>query len=186
MAKLALAKNLEPYTILTPSTSVGDALALLRKADEKYAIVGDKNQPQALVQEDTFQLLEGEDHRQLSELLERLPSLVVVDEAVDILDTEDLMDMARLLKEAQTPGLIVYREDKVVGVISRSAVARALPLSAIASSSAERLYGAASMPTRTFICRKCTPLKTRRRPSLGDEIPTCPRDWFHGPMERES
>lgn len=186
MVKFSPAKYLEPFIVLSLSTSVGEALALLRAANEKYAIVGDTNQPKALMQEDTFQLLEDEDRRSLSEVLERLPSLIVIDEEVDVLDTEDLKDMARFLKEAQAPGLSVYREDRVVGVIPRSAVASALPLSAIASPRTERLYGPAGVPTRTFVCRKCAPLKTRRRPSRVDEIPSCPRDWLHGPMEQES
>ena len=101
---------------------------------------------------------------------------------MEVLDTEDLKQFAYLLQQTKAPGLVVYQDNQVIGVIPRGAIARALPLAAITSISTKRLYGDVSVPARTFICRKCG---ARRRPRVGDEAPICPSDWLHGPMERE-
>jgi CBS domain-containing protein len=183
--KLKLAENLEPFVLIPPSASVAEALAMLQEADATFAVVGDANHPQTLAQEDHLAALVDEASRPLTELLDRLPPLLVVDGEVEDLDVKDLKQFARLLQQTRAPGLVVYQDNQVTGVVPRSAIARALPLTAITSTSTKRLYGDANVPARTFICRKCSPPSPRRRPRQGDEAPICPRDWLHGPMERE-
>lgn len=183
--KLELAGSLEPFVLIPTSASVTEALTALQEADAVYAVVGDTNHPQTLVQEDHLASLVDEASRPLAELLDRLPPLLVVDGEVEELDVEDLKQFARLLQQTRAPGLVVYQDNQVTGVVPRSAIARALPLTAITSTGTKRLYGDASVPARTFICHKCNPPPPRRRPRQGDEAPLCPRDWLHGPMERE-
>jgi hypothetical protein len=182
--KLELAGNLEPFILIPTSASVAEALTTLQDTDAIFAVVGDTSHPQALLQEDHLSALTDEESQVLTELLDRLPSLLVVDGEVENLDVEDLKQFAYLLQQTRAPGLVVYQDNQTIGIVPRSAIARALPLAAITSTSTKRLYGDASVPARTFICRKCNP-PPRRRPRQGDEAPICPRDWLHGPMERE-
>jgi len=183
--KLQLAENLEPFVLIPTSASVAEATTKLQKADATFAVVGDTNHPQTLLMEDHLAVLTDEEDRPLADLLDRLPPLLVVDGDVEGLDTEDLKQFAYLLQQTKAPGLVVYQDNQVIGVVSRGTIAGALPLTAITSTGTKRLYGDASVPARTFICRKCNPPPPRRRPRQGDEAPTCPRDWLHGPMERE-
>jgi len=183
--KLDLVENLEPFVLIPTSASVAEALTALREADAPFAVIGDTNQPQTLLQEDHLADLADEEDRPLVELLDQFPPLLVVDGDVESLDTEDLKQFAYLLNQTRAPGLVVYQHNQVIGVVSRGTVAGALPLTAITSIGTKRLYGDASVPARTFICRKCNPPPPRRRPREGDEAPICPRDWLHGPMERE-
>jgi hypothetical protein len=183
--KLELARNLEPFVLIPASASGAEALTMLQKADAAFAVVGDTNHPQTVLVEDHLVGLSDEQTRPLAELLDRLPPLLVVDGEMEVLDVEDLKQLAYLLQQTQAPGLVVYQNNQVAGVVSRSTISHELPLAAITSTSTKRLYGDASVPARTFICRKCDPPPPRRRPRQGDGAPICPRDWLHGPMERE-
>ena len=178
--KLELAANLEPFILIPTSVPVAEARTTLQNADAIFALASDVNHPQTLLLEDHLAALSDEEARPLGELLDRLPPLLVVDGEVEVLDTEDLKQFADLLQETKSPGLVVYQDNQVVGVIPRSAIARALPLTAIASINAKRLYGDVSVPARTFICRRCG---VHRRPRQGDEAVTCPK--CGSPMERE-
>lgn len=183
-SNLELAKKFEQFILLPVSAYVDEALAALRKSDAIFAVMGDTNHPQTLIREEHLSNLAGEVSRSLSEFLDRLPPLLVVDGEVAFLDAEDLKQFADLLQQTKAPGLVVYQDNQVVGVVSRSVISRALPLTVITPTSTKRLYGDAKVPIRTFVCRKCTP-PSRRRPRQGEEAPICPRDWLHGPMERE-
>lgn len=183
--KLDVLEHSASFVLIPTSVSVEEAMRTLQEADAVFAVVGDSNHPQTVLQEEHLTEFADEENRPLGQLLQRLPPLLVVDAEVEALDSEDLKQFAYLLQHTGAAGVVIYRDTEVAGVIPRQAVARALPLAAITSTGTKRLYGDANVPARTFICRHCDPPPPRRRPRLGDEAPTCPRDWLHGPMERE-
>ncbi len=182
--KLELKKSFELYYLIQATTSAAEALEILRKANLTFAVVGDINHPQTLLIEEDLSNLAGEVSKPLSDFLDILPPLIVVDGDMEKLDTEDMKDLAITLHETKAPGMVVYQDNKVIGVISKSTIKRALSPTDFTSTRA-RLYGDSSVQARTFICRKCPPPQPRRLPRQGDAVPTCPKNWLHGSMERE-
>jgi CBS domain-containing protein len=181
--KLDSNKSYEPYYLIPVTTSVTEALETLRKANLTFAVVGDINHPQTLLIEENLANLVGEVGNPLSDFLNSLPPLIVIDD-VEALDTEDIKDLNITLHDTKAPGLVVYKDNNVIGVISKSTIKNALTLKDLISTT-PRLYGDSSVQARTFICRQCDPPQPRSRPRQGSEVPTCPRNWTHGSMERE-
>src|SRR5437016_7612065 len=90
-----------------------------------------------------------------------------------------------MLKQTRAPGLIVYRNKQITGVIPLDTIVDALPLSAIPATRRRELYGNAVTPALAYICHKCEkddPPAPFALPREGD-APACPKHWIHGPME---
>lgn len=182
---LDVAKSLESFTFIAGSTSVAEALALLRKAGVAFAIVGDISHLQTLVRESHLVSAASTENRSLAESLEHFPPLLLVDGEVTVLDAEELKQLAVLLQRTKAAGLVVYQGNQVRGIISRKTIANALPLTAIPLPGSERLYGLPQTPAQAYICHKCEqedPPPPILLPSQGDRAPTCPKHWLHGPM----
>jgi hypothetical protein len=163
-------------------------MAALREADEIFALVVDDDQPQTLITEDQLDQFADVRDQSLGECLDRLPPLLILDEGVKVLETEELKHFARLLHETQAPGWVIYRDDEVLGVLSRRTIRRGLSIDAIFEAIQPRLDGDVNVGTRTYVCHQCPtpPPPPRRRPRDGSTPPHCPRNRDHGPMERES
>jgi hypothetical protein len=179
-------KDIVSFVVLPLLASIAEALAMLRGSDTPYAVIGDAGQPQTLVQEHHLVAFAGDTARTLADVLSLLPPLLVTDQAREITPA-DLKEFARLLQlTPQPPGLLICSDRQIRGVIPRSAVAStlssALPMM---GQLPKRLYGEIAVPAHTYICRKCSSPQPRRRPRSGDEVPECPRNWLHGPMEVE-
>lgn len=185
--------TLEPFLAVRPSVSAGEGLELLRQSQRRFGLIGDLSdgrlvQPQALVQAAHLERLAEQEPRPLGELLAELPQLIIAedDDGPDAWEPPRLRRLASLLQKTGAPGLVIWREGEVAGVLGRSALARSLPLSALLAASSQRSYGyTGRVSTPIFICRKCSPPHPIRSPSHAEKVPRCPRNDFHGLMELE-
>jgi hypothetical protein len=181
-----MAKQLpvEPCTLISVSKSVAEAQVMLE--EDKLAVIHEGGRPLALVQSgDLAQTSEASD-RPMAELLSRLASPILVDTSEMSSDT--ILDLLMLMEDRNIPGLIVYRDEQIEGVIPQKALDDALPLSDNPFNDTRGgggLYGDPVTPAWAYICRKCEqddPPPPILLPSQGDSAPTCPKHWLHGPM----
>jgi hypothetical protein len=181
-----LSERLEPFVPVAAGSSATEALRELSASGGNYAVVLTDvtgiAQPQTLVTEPDLQAVAGEE-APLATLLHRFAGIVLLGADPDDLDIQQLKDLGRVLQRGKAPGLLVERDDRLVGVIPRRAIAEALPLQAVASGGVSRM-GNASVPTRGYVCRRCVPPPRRpvRFPAYGLDPPNCPRNPLHGPM----
>ncbi|NEO98688.1 MAG: hypothetical protein F6K58_08400 [Symploca sp. SIO2E9] len=181
-SQLSLNQNFEGFITITAATSVAEALKRLEESQKQLAVVVNANQPQTLLQGKHLTALSSQGSKPLAELLEQLPSPLVVDSGVEVLETADLKQLGNLLKKTKAPGLIIYQNGEVSGIVPRKAIAQALPLDALTSDTTRSdLYGDSQVVARTYVCRQCNP-PTYMRPRQG-ETPSCPKNWLHGNME---
>ena len=173
--ELELEKHFEPFMQIAASTSAADALAQLRNAPEDFAVVEDAEGPRALIQADHLANLAGVGDHSLSDLLDQLPSPVVVDATMAAFDSDDLKQVALLLEQTTAPGLIIYQGKDMRGVISLESIVEALPLDAIPPN---RLKGDPLTPARVYICSTCGTSRYLREGGP----PDCPTG--HGLMKR--
>lgn len=180
--QLPFNENFEEFITILASSTVTEALKMLRESRKPFSVVVDANQPQTLLQEKHLTELSSHASKTLAELLEQLPSALLVDSRLEVLDTDTLKQLASLLQKTKAPGLIVYQDTEIINVVSRKAIARALPLDALTSKETRSggLYGDAQVPIHTYICRQCSP-PTYCRPRQG-ETPKCRKNWLHGDM----
>jgi len=181
-----ITKDVVSFAVLPPSATIAEASAMLRGSGTPYAVICDAGQPQTLVQERHLVAFAGDVARTLAEVLSLLPPLLVTDQEREI-TLADLKEFARLLQlTPQPPGLLICSNRQIRGVIPRGVVASALSSALpLIGQLPRRLYGEIAVPAHTYICRKCPVPQPRRRPRSGDEVPECPRNWLHGPMEVE-
>lgn len=165
----------EPFIKILPTASVSEALNALEASRASYAVICDANQPKALLSQS--QLTQLEQTRILADLPELPPLLVVDANKWTIKRVKQISDL--LKKNKAWCGLIIYQQSEISGVISRTSVAKALPIKI-----SERIYGDPQVPLKTYICRKCNP-PTYSFPRQGN-TPTCPKDLSHNLMEEES
>jgi hypothetical protein len=181
---LEMKKHLEPFISIQVTATVAEALALLRNKIYTFALVYDAKSPQALLRESHLVSLVGKENHALSQVLDHFPALLMIDEDDEGLNAQDVKELALLLKRTSAAGLVVHRGDRVIGIVTRTTIANTLSLETIPYISSERaneLPGNIGVPPRTFICRKCQPVRIRR-PRQGGEIPQCPK---HGKMDQE-
>lgn len=172
----------EPCTLIPVSKSVAEAQAM--REEGKLAVIHDEDRPLAMVQADNLAQPGDAPDRPLTEVLSRFASPVLVDTSAMSSDT--ILELMMLLDDGNIPGLIVYRDQQIEGVIPQKVLDDALPLSDIPLPGTTReLYGNPQTPARTYICHKCEqddPPAPILLPSQGDKAPTCPKHWLHGAM----
>lgn len=186
MGQFKIKDKMEPVTSVLDSTTLTDALKLAHQVIGVFAVVDQEGQPQALLRDEYLSILTDDDQsKTLRELLERFPALLSVDADVENLSTKDLTDFSQLLAATKAPGVAVLANNKAMGVLTRGAIANALPLSALADVGKVRGLSAESLKLKgcIYICRKCNKPHPRRLPRQCDVVPVCPRTLAHGPME---
>jgi hypothetical protein len=174
--------SVEPCTLIPVSKSVAEAQAMLEEG--KLAVIHDEDRPLALVRAgDLAQLGDALDHP-LAEVLPRFASPILVD--TNAISSDTMLELMVLLDDRAIPGLIVYRDQHIEGVIPQKTLDDALPLSDIPLPGTRgELYGNPLTPARAYICHKCEqddPPPPILLPSQGDSAPTCPKHWRHGTM----
>lgn len=180
---LKLVEHFEPFIIIHPSTTIEEILTQLRDSQKDFAVVGDFQHPLALVSEDQLTQLNFYPKKSLVECFNELSPLLVVDGEVEILNPDCLTEISYRLEETNAPGLVIYQNNGVCGVVSWESIAMVLDEDNLLVVN-NRIYGDPQVSVRTYICRQCAP-PTYAFPRQGD-TPTCPKDWLHGPMEQES
>ena len=191
-SRLELAQHFEGFLPISKSVTVADALARLRGASKNFLVIVDNdNQMQeveTLVRADHLENLAGRKDIALVGVLTQLPALVVIEGDKTILDIADIAELSLLLEQADAPGVIVFQDKQVKGVVSVETIAKALPLSSIPIYDIKGLYGNPVTPERYYICHKCErddPPPPRSPYREGYTPPDCPKHpWLHGPMER--
>jgi hypothetical protein len=171
------------FIIIPQSSTVAEALLQLQEPQNTFAVVGDAEHPQTLVTSEEIARLECEPSLNLAQCLSQLPPALVVPD-LDLLKKQDcLQRISSWLDETQAPGVIIYQQNQVKGVVSWEAIAKVLDGDSLTLED-KRTYGDSQVPVKSYICRKCIP-PTYVFPRQGD-TPTCPKDWLHGSMEEES
>ena len=185
--KFVLAEHMEKLISLSDQLSVGEALAQVRRSNGIFAVVKENQHPQALLRDEYLSIISDEEVK-LAQVLHRLPPLLTIDAEVESLSMNDLKGFSRLLYETKSPGIVVLKNDKAVGAISRGEIARALPLTTVARVTGKPRFGGGAgqfVQYCTYICRQCPPPPPRRRPRECDVAPICPREPDHGEMDLE-
>src|SRR5689334_23225651 len=182
--KLELAKHFEPFIPISKAVTVADALTMLQNASRDFVVIVDDNQaqaPQTLIQANHLENLAGAKNLSLTEVLAQLPPLVAIEGEQSVLDSDDIKQLSLLLERTDAPGVVVYQDKQIKGIVSLDTIADALPLSAIPSVSVKGLYGNPVAPERYYICHKCE--QSDPPPSYspyreGYAPPICPRYPF--------
>ncbi|HBB31257.1 MAG TPA: hypothetical protein DC064_05535 [Cyanobacteria bacterium UBA9273] len=76
---------------------------------------------------------------------------------------------------------MVYQDGKIIGIVSRKAIAKVLSLEDLTSTDTRSDYGDAQVGFRKYICRQCNPPRYDF-PSQG-KAPSCNKNRLHGSME---
>ena len=141
--ELELAQHFEPFLPVSKAVTVTDALTMLQNAHIDFMVIVDnENQAiQTLVRADQLEQFSGPQDISLAGVLTQLPSLVVIEGEKTILDCAGIAQLAGLLVSTDAPGVVVYQDGQLKGIVSFEAIADALPLSAIPSVAPKRLYG---------------------------------------------
>jgi hypothetical protein len=181
------AHHLAPYHLIAASLSVTDALDTFEVED--FALLVDEQQPLTVVQKSHLEKIGPTETRPLTELLDLLPPLISINTSAPVLEADELNLLLLLLHQAKAPGLVVKHEQEIVGIVSLTTLAQAVPFSAIAPWSTKGSYGnygnfLTSPQTAVYICRKCQP--PSRVVEKEGSVPPCPiRPFLHKTMERE-
>ncbi len=174
-----------PHDVAVASVTDPAAVVLQSLGARALAILISDDRVTALMTRTQLTAL-ATDPAPLAEQAARLPSLVTVESDTDELEPGTLLDLADVLSLLpEVPGALVERGDQPYGVFTRAEVAAALPLEVLAEASSERLGSVPDLPSRRYVCRKCSPPSYRFPRSAGGRPPECRRDWLHGAMELE-
>jgi hypothetical protein len=183
MNSLDPAHHLRPVLTVPAEWQADRVLAELRSSDDAFALVEDNGRPQSLLTSHDLELL-GDGP--LAGHLEQLPVLVLVGTGPSPLDVDDLVHLARLLIDGHATGCGVEDDDgRIIGALHADDIDEALPADAIGGD-LDRFVGNPGLAPRWYICRLCVPSPSLRAPFAGSEVPNCPRNWLHGPMELEN
>jgi CBS domain-containing protein len=186
MGEFKITERMEPVTSVRASTTLADALKLAHRVNGVFAVVDHGGQPHALLRDEYLSImLSGGRSRTLGELLGRFPALLTVDVDLEKLSIKDLTDFSQLLAATKAPGVAVLENNKAIGVLTRGAIAHALPLSALTQVGKARVVTAENLVLKgcMYICLKCPKPHPRRLPRQCDVAPVCPRILTHGPMQ---
>ena len=175
---LDLHSYLEPFIEIPGATSVALVRNLFQKAQGRFMIITEKGNPQALVVKEYLTESIGEQAISLVSIVKKLPPLVVVERGSTALGVEDLRILSLWLSQTKAPGLVVYQNDTVIGVVSRHTIVHALPPSAILPSSNKR--GDPVVPESSYFCRKCAEQDPPAALVLSErgKVPRCPKHRF--------
>jgi CBS domain len=183
MSSLDPARHLRPVLAVPAKWSADRVLAKLRSSDSAFAVIEDNGRPLSLLTARDLELL-GDGP--LAGRLEQLPALLLVDAETPPLDIDDLVYLARLLTDGRATGFgVLDGGGRITGAVHADDVDAALPADAIGGAT-DRFAGNPGLAARWYVCRTCVPSPSRRAPSTGSDVPTCPRNWLHGPMEPET
>ena len=186
MGEFKITEKMEPVTSVLAGTTLADALKFGHRVNGVFAVVDQDGQPHALLRDEYLSiLLPGARSRTLGELLGRFPALLTVDADLEKLSIKDLTDFSQLLAATKAPGVAVLENNKAIGVLTRGAIAHALPLSALSQVRTVRGVTAEKLALKgcMYICLKCPKPHPRRLPRQCDVAPLCPKILTHGPMQ---
>lgn len=175
---LDLHSYMESFIKIPSTTSVAQGRNLFQKAQERFMIITEKGNPQALIVKEHLAESIGEQAVSLVSMVKQLPPLVVVERTSTTLDVEDLRILSLWLSRTKAPGLVVYQNDTVIGVVSCRTIVSALPPSAIPPSSNKR--GNPVVPESSYFCRKCAEQDPPAALVLSErgKVPRCPKHRF--------
>lgn len=186
---LIIAEQLASFLFLPAETTLARTRQLLQEAHASFAIIMHDNHPQALLYEQLLSSLSQDQDKTLGDVLTLLSPLLLVDIDAEesTFESKDMQQLALLLKRTQAQGVVVQRDEHIIGVLARSSIRQALSVSPVpVPGSEKRLDGNEGVKPRTYVCRKCSLPYPRRRPRQGNAVPLCPREpELHGLMERE-
>ena len=185
MREFKIAEKMEKVTSVLVSTTLADTLRIAHEVIGVFAVVDQNGQPHALLRDEYLSILTDDQSRTLGELLGRFPALLTVDADVEKLSIRDLTAFSQLLAATKAPGVAVLENNKAIGVLTRGAIAHALPLSALTQVGKARVVTAENLVLKgcMYICLKCPKPHPRRLPRQCDVAPVCPRILTHGPMQ---
>lgn len=174
---LKLYSSLEKVITLSRSISIENAKKILYEENVKFILIVYNSAPISLLSKELLIRLEGD--QKLSDLIGKLPSLLVTDKPIDNLEIEDLEQYLVYINETKAEGIIFCNGSKILWVLPREAIVKCLENNIICELIS--LPGVINYPTKGFICKKCSP-PTYRFPRRGHN-PICPKNPLHGEME---
>ncbi|WP_440955047.1 hypothetical protein ACSAZK_16055 [Methanosarcina sp. Mfa9] len=174
---LKLYSNLEKVIFFSRSVSIKDAEKILEKENAKFILIVHNSAPISLLSKELLNQFEG--NQKLSDLIEKLPALLITDKLIDTLEIEDLQQYFLYINETKAEGIILCNDNKILGVLSRESIVKSLEDNIVYGLIS--LPGGINSPAKGFICKKCSP-PTYRFPREGHN-PLCPKNPLHGEME---
>lgn len=110
--------------------------------------------------------------------------VITIDAEPELLDGSALLALADEFAYAGAAGVIVMRDGEPAGVIGRDTLIDAMPLHLLAAG--RQRQGTPAVSSLRYQCTRCAPPSVRllRAAPPDDRPPLCPRDFFHGAMER--
>ena len=144
-----------------------------------FAVVSDADK-RLLISREQLVGASNTDATTLADFFIPIPPLVTLSAEWDPLLPDDVDQLVECLISTEAPGIAVYRNDEIKGILSRATLAEGISGESVRVSKGSRLGGNASTPSRIYSCDKCP---SKRAPSTGEDIPPlCPQNVFHGPM----
>lgn len=197
MAKFfQLLEHMEKASFLSDQLSMVQALEQARSTGSGIlTIVDSQTRPQGLVRDEYLTIIQKEKKglgltktHKIQTILKRLPGLITIDAEVESLEGPELITYERLFHETQAPGLIVLKQNKPIGTISRGVIVQRIPDNMILLRGSPMRWGSGgggglmASPFCSFICNQCDP-PSHRQPRDCDKAPMCPREPDHGQMQ---
>ncbi|MFK0259378.1 hypothetical protein [Streptomyces sp. NPDC090445] len=192
---IRLADRIRSLAVLDPASDRDTALAVLDAAAAHHAVLDHGGRPGGCPGRRYSGPL---DRTRLADLPPAAPVGLLADHArasprlhIDGLSELDGLTVPEaealaLLAAVGTEGLVLFQDGRPVGFVPWDDLADVLPLP---TDEPERsgggLGGTPMSPARCYVCRHCDP-PVRRLPRSGRDLPVCPVDLRHGPMEREA
>ncbi len=185
-----LAQPVNAFAFIPITASLAEACAQVQGLDEQSLIVvgqKDTHLPCTLVEKAGLGAVQGGEGQTLAALLDRLPCPVFISDGL----IEDLGDVADLLATNKSPGMLVFQNHRVVGIVPISSIVQTLSPAELGISMRKAV--SAEQPNvrkRAFICRRCEqedPPAYKAELILGDEAPPCGK-WptLHGAQFMEA
>lgn len=174
---LKLNTNLEKFIIFFKSVSIKDAEKISEETNAKFILIVSNSAPISLLSKELLNRFER--NQELSDLIGKLPSLLITDKPINTLEIEDLEQYLLYINKTKAEGIILFNDNKIFGILPREAIIKRLENNLVCELIS--LPGGINSPAKGFICKKCNP-PTYRFPREGYS-PMCPKNPLHGEME---
>jgi hypothetical protein len=179
--ELNIIEVLESFIALSSEFSAQRALSILSQPQIKFAVVSHEGRARAVIESSTLEQVAAQ-NQPLSAILSQLPSSVRVHG--EVISLVALKNISSLLESTNAPGVLVYLDSQMTGVISmrslKSAVSRLTTTVDLAASAQPNIL--ASISAQVYVCRACNPASFSS-PLEGNAAPDCEQEPVHGPME---
>lgn len=178
-SSIPLSESLEPYAELSFNTGLATAMKVMHDQQVTFAFISDTDR-RLLIGREQLAGADPTDNITLADFFTPLPPIVTLSADWDPLLPDDIDQLVDCLIATETPGIVVYQDDEIKGILSSHKLAEGMSGESIRVSKGGRLGGDASVPCRIYICDECS---SSIAPSTGEEIPPrCPQNVFHGSM----